>query len=325
MALGLLSAFGPISLDLYLPSLPHIASDLSTSAAAAQLTLSGSLAGLAVGQLLAGPLSDRVGRRRPLLIGLAGFAVLSVLCALAPTIETLIVARIGQGLCGAAGVVIARAVVRDAFPDAHIAHVFSVLMLINGLAPVLAPLIGGGLLQIMPWRGLFGVLAGIGLTIGVLTSVVLPETLPPDRRHTGGLRATATAAREVCADRLFLAATAILALVSAALFTYISLSSFVLQTRFGLSASGFSAVFAVNSVGIMLGGRLSGLALRRYGSSAVLGVGLAIMSAATAVLLLASVVGWGLPALLPPLFVAVATVGLLMPNATAFALVRHGR
>jgi DHA1 family bicyclomycin/chloramphenicol resistance-like MFS transporter len=323
--LGLLSAFGPISLDMYLPSLPHIAADLSTSDAAAQLTLSGALAGLAVGQLLAGPLSDRMGRRRPLLTGLAGFAVLSVLCALAPTIETLITARILQGMCGAAGVVIARAVVRDAFPDARIAHVFSLLMLINGLAPILAPLLGGGLLHVMPWRGLFWVLAGVGLAIGVVTAAALPETLPPPRRHRGGLRATAAAAREVCADPLFLAATAILALVSAALFTYISLSSFVLQTRFGLSASQFSGVFAVNSIGIMLGGRVSALALRRTSGSAVLGAGLALMTTATAVLLLAAAAGWGLPALLPPLFIAVGTVGLLMPNATALALVRHGR
>src|SRR5580765_8354534 len=159
LALGLLSAFGPLSLDLYLPSLPRIATDLSASDAAVQLTLSASLAGLAIGQLVVGPLSDRVGRRRPLLVGLAGFTLLSVWCALAPTIQTLIAARIGQGLCGAAGLVIARAIVRDAYPDSRIAHVFSVLMLINGLAPVLAPLIGGGLLNWVSWRGLFWALA----------------------------------------------------------------------------------------------------------------------------------------------------------------------
>lgn len=325
LALGMLSAFGPISLDLYLPSLPRIATDLSTSDAAVQLTLSGSLAGLAVGQLVVGPLSDRIGRRRPLLAGLIGFAVLSVVCALAPTIEALIAARIAQGLCGAAGLVIARAVVRDAFPDARIAQVFSVLMLINGLAPVLAPLIGGGLLHLMPWRGLFWILAVIGLAIGALTALALPETLPPRQRHSGGLTAAVAAVREVSRDRLFLTATAILTLASAALFVYISLSSFVLQTSFGLSASQFSAVFAVNSIGIMVGGRISSLALRRFGSVGVLGAGLGVMTVATLVLLAAAGTGLGLATLLPPLFVAIAMVGLVLPNATALALVRHHR
>lgn len=325
VALGLLSAFGPISLDLYLPALPHIARSLSTSDASAQLTLSGALVGLAVGQLLAGPLSDRVGRRRPLLVGLVGFAVLSAVCALAPTIGTLVVARIAQGLCGAAGLVVARAVVRDAFPDHRIAEVFSLLMLINGLAPVLAPLLGGGLLHLMPWRGLFWLLAAIGVGIGVLTAAALPETLPPSRRHRGGLRAIAAAAREVSRDRLFLGATAVLALASAALFTYISLSSFVLQTTFGLSPLEFSAVFATNSVGIVLGGRLSGVLLRRMASSALLGIGLATMGLASAAALLTAVFGWGLPALLPSLFLAISTVGMIMPNATALALLRHGR
>jgi len=325
LALGMLSAFGPLSLDLYLPSLPRIATDLAASDASVQLTLSGSLAGLALGQLLVGPLSDRVGRRRPLLAGLAGFALLSIGCALAPTIGMLIAARIVQGLCGAAGLVIARAVVRDAFPDSRIAHVFSLLMLINGLAPVLAPLVGGGLLHLMPWRGLFWVLAAVGAAILALTAIALPETLPPERRHGGGLRATIAAGREVASDRLFLTATAILALTSAALFTYISLSSFILQSGFGLSPSLFSAVFAANSVGIMLGGRGSALALRRLGSATILGTALAVMTTAGIVLLIAAAGGMGLPVLLPPLFVTIAMVGLVMPNATALALSRHGR
>jgi DHA1 family bicyclomycin/chloramphenicol resistance-like MFS transporter len=325
LALGLLSAFGPLSLDLYLPSLPRIATDLSASDAAVQLTLSASLAGLAIGQLVVGPLSDRVGRRRPLLVGLAGFTLLSVWCALAPTIQALIAARIGQGLCGAAGLVIARAIVRDAYPDSRIAHVFSVLMLINGLAPVLAPLIGGGLLNWVSWRGLFWALATISLAIGAITLAALPETLPPPQRHTGGLRAAAAAARHVGRDRQFVAATAILALASAALFTYISMSSFVLQTDFGLSPSQFSAVFAANSIGIVLGGHLSSRASHRLTSSAVLGIGLTVMATATAVLLIAALCGLGLSVLLPPLFVAVAAIGVVMPNATTLALLRHGR
>jgi DHA1 family bicyclomycin/chloramphenicol resistance-like MFS transporter len=325
LTLGLLSAFGPISLDLYLPALPLIGFDLRASDASTQLTLSAALGGLALGQLIVGPLSDRVGRRRPLLVGLAGFAVMSIACALAPGIHALIATRLGQGLCGAAGLVVARAVVRDAFPDDRIARVFSLLMLINGLAPVLAPLLGGVLLHVMSWRGLFWVLALIGAGIGVLTTAALPETLPPDRRHRGGLRFLAAAVHEVSRDRLFGGATAVLALTSAALFTYISLSSFVLQSAFGLSPSEFSAVFAINSVGIVIGGRVSGLLLRRFDSFALLGGGLGTMTAATAMLLLAAVSGWGLPGLLPPLFVAIGTVGVVLPNATALALRRHAR
>jgi multidrug resistance protein len=159
LALELLSAFGPLSLDLYLPGLPQIGADLAATDAQAQLTLSASLAGLALGQLFAGPLSDRVGRRRPLLIGMAAFAATSVLCALAPTIWFLVVARLAQGFAGASGLVLSRAVVRDRYADHEIAHVFSLLMLVNGMAPVLAPLLGGVLLHVMPWRGLFYVLA----------------------------------------------------------------------------------------------------------------------------------------------------------------------
>ena len=325
LALGMLSAFGPLSLDLYLPSLPRIATDLSTSSAITQLTLSGSLAGLAVGQLLAGPLSDRVGRRHPLLLGLIGFALLSMVCALAPNVQVLIVARVVQGLCGSAGLVISRAIVRDAFDDDRIAHVFSMLMLINGLAPVLAPLAGGVLLHLMPWRGLFWVLAGLDVAILILVAVALPETLPPADRHRGGLRATGAAVREVSADRLFVAATAIVALASAALFTYISLASFVLQTQFRLSASQFSAIFAANSIGIMLGGRINGLALKRFDSRRLLSAGLLTMTGAVTLLLVAAVAQSPLFAMLVPLFVAIGSLGLVLPNANALALAKHRR
>jgi len=325
VALGLLSAFGPLSLDLYLPSLPRIAGDFGASAGVTQLTLSGSLAGLALGQLLIGPISDRVGRRRPLLLGLAGFVALSVVCALAPTIDVLIAARFVQGLCGAAGLVIARAIVRDAYPDEHIADVFSVLMVVNGLAPVLAPLIGGGLLHLMPWRGLFGVLSLVGAVIGWLTVLALPETLPRDQRQGGALAGIVLAARDVGRDRLFRGATGVLALAGGTLFTYISLSSFVLQDRFGLSAGEFSAVFAMNSIAIIVGSRVGQLLLRRMSMHTVLGIGLLVMTAASLVGSAGVALHLGLIALLPSLVFAVGPVGIVMPTATALALLRHRR
>ena len=325
ITLGLLSAFGPLSLDLYLPSLPRISADFAAGAGATQLTLSGSLAGLALGQLLVGPLSDRVGRRQPLLLGLAGFVLLSIVCAIAPNIAVLIAARFVQGLCGAAGLVIARAIVRDAYPDEHIADVFSLLMVVNGLAPVLAPLIGGGLLHLMPWRGLFGVLTAVGVVIGWLTVLALPETLRPERRQRGALGSIALAAREVGQDRLFRGATGVLALASGTLFTYISLSSFVLQDRFGLSAGEFSAVFAMNSTAIIVGSRVSQLLLRRLPMHTVLGIGLALMTAASIAGSISAALHFGLVGLLPSLVLAVGSVGIVMPTATALGLLRHRR
>ncbi|GAB2472109.1 multidrug effflux MFS transporter [Jatrophihabitans fulvus] len=324
LALGMLSAFGPISTDFYLPALPRLASDLSVADGAAQLTLSGSLAGLALGQLLVGPLSDRFGRRRPLLLGLAGFVLFSIACAAAPSLELLVAARILQGMCGAAGVVVARAVVRDAYPDSRLAGVFSLLMVINGLSPVVAPLAGGGLLHLVPWRGLFAALALIGAVIAALTAASLPETLPPAARRGGGLRALGRAVADVSSDRLFVGAAAVLACTSGVLFVYISLSSFVLQSDFGLSPGAFSAVFALNSVGIVLGGRVSTALLRRRDAAAVLRLGLLAMTVGSALALLAAVLGWGLPGILPPVFVAIGAVGLVLPNAAALALLRHG-
>ncbi len=186
IVLGALSAFGPLSIDLYLPGLPELSHDLGAKAWEGQLTLTSCLAGLALGQLLAGPLSDRLGRRRPLLVGLIGYVAASVACAAAPSVYVLTGLRLVQGFAGAAGIVIARAVVRDLRSGAAAARLFSVLMLITGLAPALAPILGGQLLRLTSWRGLFVALAAIVLTVLVATAAWLPETLPPDRREGSG-------------------------------------------------------------------------------------------------------------------------------------------
>ena len=165
LILGGLSAFGPLSIDMYLPGLPHLTHDLGATPSTGQLTLTACVLGLALGQLLAGPLSDNLGRRRPLLVGLAAYAVTSAVCALAPTVSALIALRFLQGLAGAAGIVIARAVVRDLYRGEAAARMFALLMLVLGIAPVFAPLIGGQALRVMSWRGIFVVLAGIGLVL----------------------------------------------------------------------------------------------------------------------------------------------------------------
>jgi DHA1 family bicyclomycin/chloramphenicol resistance-like MFS transporter len=191
VVLGMLSMFGPLSLDLYLPALPELADDLNASASAAQLSITACLVGLAVGQLVAGPLSDRLGRRRPLIVGLVGFLLASVACALAPSAAVLVLLRFIQGLAGAAGLVISRAIARDLYSGRAL-MIFSRLILIAGLAPVIAPILGGQLSRIMSWRGIFGVLAGFGAVLLLAGWLGLRETLPPERRIVGGFERPCT-------------------------------------------------------------------------------------------------------------------------------------
>jgi DHA1 family bicyclomycin/chloramphenicol resistance-like MFS transporter len=193
VVLGLLTMFGPLSLDLYLPALPQLADDLNASASAAQLSITTCLVGLAVGQLVAGPLSDRLGRKRPLMVGLLAYLLASVACALAPSAAVLVVLRLVQGLAGAAGIVISRAIARDLYSGRALMIFFSRLLLIAGLAPVVAPILGGQLSTIMSWRGIFGVLAGFGAVLLLAGWLGLKETLPPERRIVGGFAAPCTA------------------------------------------------------------------------------------------------------------------------------------
>src|SRR5262249_4521802 len=190
LILGALSAFGPLSIDMYLPGLPSLGATLDAPAWAVQLTLTACLAGLALGQVVAGPLSDRFGRRTPLLIGVSAYAAASLACALAPTILALVVLRFAQGVAGAAGIVIARAIVRDMPSGVAAARFFSLLMLVNGLAPILAPVIGGQVLRVTTWRGVFVLLAGIGVVLVAAAAAGLRETLAPADRHPGAIADT---------------------------------------------------------------------------------------------------------------------------------------
>ncbi|MFI0483427.1 multidrug effflux MFS transporter [Actinomadura sp. 9N215] len=319
MVLGALTALAPLSIDMYLPALPTLTEDLSTGAMQTQLTLTACIVGLAVGQAVAGPLSDAFGRRRPLLIGLAAYAVASLLCAAAPTVETLIALRLVQGAAGAAGIVIARAIVQDLYDGVAAAKFFALLMLVNGLAPILAPVFGGQLLRLMPWPGVFAVLAGIGVALFLGSLLGLKETLPPEARETGGLRATATTFRALAADRSFVGYALASGLAFAALFTYISGSPFVLQDIYDLSPQEFSAVFALNSVGIVAAGQVSGMLAGRVALRRLLAAGLALVAAGGAGLL-AAVLAGGLPWVLAALFLVACGEGLIGPNATALAL-----
>jgi MFS transporter, DHA1 family, multidrug resistance protein len=323
--LGALSAFGPLSMDMYLPGLPSMARDLSAPAWAAQLTITTSMLGLAGGQLVAGPISDTLGRRRPLLAGLAAYMAASLLCAMAPTIWLLLVFRLIQGIAGAAGIVISRAIVRDLHEGVAAARYFALLMLVGGLAPILAPLIGGELLHVTDWRGIFVVLAGIGALLLLAAWAMLGETLPVAMRHAGGLTATVGVFGALLRDKPYMGYTLSAGLTFAAMATYISGSPFVLQDIHGVSPQLFSVVFALNAVGIMIASQTSRALVGRYGPRALLGAGVRLAVVGGLGVLVSVLAGLGLAGLLPSLFVMVSSVGVVLPNAAALALADHPR
>jgi DHA1 family bicyclomycin/chloramphenicol resistance-like MFS transporter len=318
--IGALSAFGPLSIDMYLPGLPALTRDLGAAAWQVQLTLSACLLGLAVGQVLVGPLSDSLGRHRPLLVGLLAYAAASALCALAPSVQALILLRFIQGLAGAAGIVVARAIVRDRYEGAEMARFFALTMAISGLAPILAPVLGGLLLQVTSWRGIFMVLASIGLALLAAAAFGLVESLPAGQRQVGGLRATFAAFHTLLGDRQFVGYALASGLAFAAMFAYISGSPFVLQEIYGVSPQGFSLVFASNAIGIVGASQVSGWLVGRVPPRRLMALGICGSLIGGLLLIAAIVAGAGLLGIIPAFLVAVASIGLIGPNATALAL-----
>ncbi|MFI9804999.1 multidrug effflux MFS transporter [Streptomyces sp. NPDC052301] len=324
--LGGLTATTPLAMDMYLPSLPEVTRSLRAPAVTVQLTLTACMAGLALGQLVVGPMSDRWGRRRPLLIGIAGYLLATALCALAPNVETLIAFRLVQGLAGAAGVVIARAVVRDLYDGVAMARFFSTLMLISGAAPIVAPLIGGQILRVTDWRGVFVVLTLVGVLLGALVWLRLPETLPAAERHGGGVREALRSMRGLLADLPFTGYMLAGGFAFAALFAYVSASPFVIQEIYGASPQTFSLLFGLNSVGLVAAGQINGKVLvGRVSLDKVLAAGLTvIVLAATALLLIATgaLGDVGLVPVAASLFVLMSAMGITLPNAQSLALLR---
>ncbi|WJV49128.1 multidrug effflux MFS transporter [Streptomyces flavofungini] len=326
LILGGLTAMPPLSMDMYLPALPEVTDALHAPAATIQLTLTACLTGMALGQLVVGPMSDKWGRRRPLLVGLLVYILATAICALAPTAELLIAFRLLQGLAGAAAIVIARAVVRDLYDGVEMAKFFSTLMLISGVAPIVAPLIGGQVLRLTDWRGIFVVLTVIGIALTALVWRCLPETLAPADRHDGGTVEALRTMRGLLADRVFAGYMVAGGFAFAALFAYISASPFVIQEIYGASPQTFSLLFGVNSVGLIVVGQINGkLLVGRVSLDKALGFGLAVITlAATALLLMTSGVfgDVGLAPVAVGLFVLMSAMGLAMPNTNALALMR---
>jgi DHA1 family bicyclomycin/chloramphenicol resistance-like MFS transporter len=320
VVLALLTAIAPLATDMYLPAFPQLAADLGTSAAAVQLSLTTFMVGLALGQLVIGPLSDQRGRRGLLIAGSALCAAAGLACALAPSIAFLVAARFVQGFAGAAGVVLSRAVVADRARGTAAAKLFGVMMLIQGVAPVAAPLLGGTLVTAVGWRGVFGILAGLSALMLVGVLALVPETRPREARTGGGLVATLRDARAVLGNRRYLGWTGALVLGFAAMFAYISASPFVLQNVLGLSVGAYSVAFAANALGLGLVAGLGTTLVDRFPPQRLLAVGVGAV-AVLSVLLLLDVVLLGLPRwpTLVLLFLTVSALGLVFGNATTLA------
>jgi DHA1 family bicyclomycin/chloramphenicol resistance-like MFS transporter len=298
-----------------------MADELRTDAASVQLTLTTFMAGLAIGQLVIGPLSDRWGRRRPLLIGAAVCVLASALCAAAPNVGALIAFRFLQGFAGAAGVVLGRAIVADTVRGAAAARIFSVLMTIGGIAPVVAPLLGGALLGPVGWRGVFVVLTVLALVMLAGSFFVLRETLPASARQAGGVAATLRGARLVLSNRQYLGYTLAFVFSFGTLFGYISASPFVLQTVFGLSTGWFSVAFAANAAGVTIGSLANARMVGRFGPRRLLTFGLWSLLAWSLILVALAVTGrLTLWSVLPLMFLTVSSLGFVMGNATSLAI-----
>ncbi|MFD4029011.1 multidrug effflux MFS transporter [Streptomyces sp. NPDC058637] len=326
LVLGGLTALPPLSMDMYLPALPAVTDSLHAPASTVQLTLTACLTGMALGQLVVGPMSDRWGRRKPLLLGMIVYVAATAICAFAPSAELLIGFRLLQGLAGAAGIVISRAVVRDLYDGDEMARFFSTLMLISGVAPVIAPVIGGQVLRFTDWRGIFAVLTVVGVLLTLVVWKWLHETLPEADRHTGGVGDALRTMRGLLADRVFTGYMVAGSLAFAALFAYVAASPFVVQEIYGASPQTFSLLFGVNSIGLIAVGQINGkILVGRVSLDKALGFGLAVISLAAVALLLMTSGVFGEVGLLPVavgLFVLMSAMGLAMPNTNTQALMR---
>jgi DHA1 family bicyclomycin/chloramphenicol resistance-like MFS transporter len=325
LMLGAFVALGPLTIDMYLPALPTIREELATSSATVQLTLTGTLIGLALGQLVIGPLSDALGRRRPLLAGTALHVVASLLVLVAPNIAVLGGLRVLQGVGTAAASVVALAIVRDLFEGRAAATMLSRLFLVMGVAPVLAPTIGGELLRFTNWRGVFAVLAVYGVLVLALGSFGLRETLPPSRRRSGGIADTLRTYGGLFRDRTYVGLILVAGLTMAALFTYVSGSSFVYQRQFGLDEQQFGMLFGAGAVWLIAATQLNPLLLRRWSPAQILVTGTVGGTAAGGLLVLLAALGvGGLLGVAVPLWAVLFAAGLALPNAPALALSAYG-
>ncbi|WP_433276862.1 Bcr/CflA family efflux MFS transporter [Pseudonocardia xinjiangensis] len=325
LVLGAFTALGPLTIDMYLPALPTIGTELHATPTIVQLTLTGTLLGLGLGQLVVGPLSDRYGRRTPLLIGTAVHVLASALSLIAPTIEVLGGLRLLQGLGAAAGAVIALAMVRDLYSGRAAATLLSRLILVMGVSPVIAPTLGGFILHFTSWRGIFALLAILGLVLIAVAARSLPETLPPEHRQTDGVLGTLRTYGGLFRDRTFVGLVLVAGLALSAVLAYVSGASFVFQEQYGVSQQQFGLIFGSGAIWLIAATQLNPVLLRRFEPRQLLLTAVAVGAAAGLLLLGVALLDLdGLLGVLLALWLVLFAVGLALPNAPAVALSRHG-
>ncbi|WP_022890315.1 multidrug effflux MFS transporter [Agromyces italicus] len=325
LVLGALTALGPFTVDLYLPAFPVLQEELGVSAAAVQITLTGTMIGFGFGQLIVGPWSDKVGRRLPLMLATALHIAASIGAAFAPDIVWLAVFRLLQGFGAAAGGVVAMAMVRDLFGGKPLVKMLSRLALVNGLAPVLAPVIGSQLLQVMDWRGIFWVLAGYGVVVVLCVAFLIVETLPPSRRHVSGHSTMRDRYAALFRDRVYLGAALVGGMVFTGLFGYLSTSSFLFQEVYEFTAQQYGLLFGVNSIGIIIGVQTSSRLMRgRVAPQWILAVTTVVLFGSSIAIGVLDVTGAGLWGTIVPLFLFITACGFSFPAVQILALASHG-
>ncbi|MFT4030010.1 MAG: multidrug effflux MFS transporter [Protaetiibacter sp.] len=324
LVLGALTALGPFTIDLYLPALPTLEKELDAPTALVQLTLTATMVGFALGQLFVGPLSDQVGRRRPLLVATGAHILACLGAALAPDLLWLGIARVFQGVGAAAGGVVAMAMVRDLFGGYPLVRMLSRLALVSGLAPVLAPVIGSQLLLAVDWRGLFAFLAVFGFLVLVANALFLRETLPEEARHVRGHSTVGQRYGALFRDRIYVGAVVIAGMNFSALFAYLSSSPFLFQDVYTLTPQQYGFLFGINSLGIIVGVQTSSRLQKNLGPQWIIAAATIVQLLSAVAIIVLDASGAGFLGIAIPLWFFICACGFNFPAIGALALVRHG-
>lgn len=324
LILGSLTAFGPLSLDMYLPALPTVTSDLGATASLGQLSITTCLLGLAAGQLVFGPLSDMRGRQKPLIITLLLYTVFSLLCGLSNNIWLFVILRFLQGFTGAAGIVIARASARDMYSGKDLTKFIALLAIVNGAAPILAPVFGGIILEWLRWQAIFYILTAIGFIMFITVIFFLPETLPKEKRINGNIFAVFSSFGTLFQDRLFIGIAFSQAFIMMGMFAYIAASPFVLQNIYDVSPQQFSFIFAMNGLGIIISAQIAGGLSHRFSEMTLFRASLIFAFIGSVLLMVVVVFNLALWVMMIALFMIVSTVGLVNTTGFSLAMNRQG-